>query len=714
MKRITYILMSVVVVISLFSCRKETIDEPGYGYLYASLEKDMDEVLVFKSTPKDLDMTFALDVFSSQGTLAGHVDDYRQLAESPMTLPAGNFEYTAVAYSGTDGAAAFDAPFYSGSKNFKIQKDGVTNINIDCSLANVKVTVEFSEDIKKNFSTYQLTVTNGLGTLVYDNTAEPSTIDKEGYFSVTDTLSWTLRLVNNDGLSSEIKDSYTDVKAKQHYNLSFSLEQEEDFGGGAFTVILNDSMNEKEYDVVLDFGDETVPEMTADFDFSEPVYVTAGDDTERNITLSSEDGFKSIELTYGSVDVLSKAAGVTYELVEADNDVIAALANEGISVASVSSGAKSVNINIKSFVKNLPIGESDFKVFMVDVNNVYTEVLVKFNVQSQVDVEAVSADVWARFATLQAKWFPSVQPAGISFQYKKTDDAEWTTFEGEVSVDAQSRTYSAEIRGLEAQTEYRYRAVTAEETETKELSFVTEAELTIHNMSLDDWYQPSGSKAWYPNLDLSDENYVWDSANKGTSDLFIGAVTPTTPESADVAVPGEGKKAAKLVSSTALGQFAAGNLYTGKFAKVSGLGAELDWGVPFTSRPLAMTGYYKYIPKPVDKGDHNNMSGKTDIGQIQVLLTDWPQPFHINTSKEQFVDFQNDPNIIAYGSFETDETMDSYRQFTIKLEYRDKTRTPKYIVIVAAASKYGDYFTGGVGSTLYLDEFEFVYDPDSL
>ena len=47
-------------------------------------------------------------------------------------------------------------------------------------------------------------------------------------------------------------------------------------------------------------------------------------------------------------------------------------------------------------------------------------------------------------------------------------------------------------------------------------------------------------------------------------------------------------------------------------------------------------------------------------------------------------------------------------------EYRDRTRTPKYIVIVAAASKYGDYFTGGVGSTLYLDEFSFVYDPAEL
>ncbi len=55
-----------------------------------------------------------------------------------------------------------------------------------------------------------------------------------------------------------------------------------------------------------------------------------------------------------------------------------------------------------------------------------------------------------------------------------------------------------------------------------------------------------------------------------------------------------------------------------------------------------------------------------------------------------------------------------YQEFTINVDYRNRTKTPTHIVIVAAASKYGDYFTGGVGSTLYLDEFEFVYDPEQL
>lgn len=35
---------------------------------------------------------------------------------------------------------------------------------------------------------------------------------------------------------------------------------------------------------------------------------------------------------------------------------------------------------------------------------------------------------------------------------------------------------------------------------------------------------------------------------------------------------------------------------------------------------------------------------------------------------------------------------------------------PNILSLVATASKYGDYFTGGEGSTLYLDEMELTYD----
>ena len=55
-----------------------------------------------------------------------------------------------------------------------------------------------------------------------------------------------------------------------------------------------------------------------------------------------------------------------------------------------------------------------------------------------------------------------------------------------------------------------------------------------------------------------------------------------------------------------------------------------------------------------------------------------------------------------------DHVMEGYEKFSIEIEYRN-SRTPRYLVIVAASSRLGDYFTGGDGSTLYLDEFKFNY-----
>ena len=35
-------------------------------------------------------------------------------------------------------------------------------------------------------------------------------------------------------------------------------------------------------------------------------------------------------------------------------------------------------------------------------------------------------------------------------------------------------------------------------------------------------------------------------------------------------------------------------------------------------------------------------------------------------------------------------------------------------MVISCASRYGNYFTGGVGSLLYVDEFELVYDESTV
>lgn len=324
-----------------------------------------------------------------------------------------------------------------------------------------------------------------------------------------------------------------------------------------------------------------------------------------------------------------------------------------------------------------------------------------------VSVEVTSINAWATHAYVTGLFEGAGDPY---FEYREAGGESWTKV---IGATVEGTGISADFSGLQPATSYEVRVVNGENA-SDAVSFETEAAQQVPNMSFDDWYaaDPSSAKAvWYPYASPADQ--AWDSANPGAA-TFIGS--STVPETTFV-VSG---KAAKMESKYAVIAFAAGNIYTGKFGSIAGVGAELDWGYPFTSRPKALRGWYSYSPKPIDKADASKLAaggmsadallGQPDKCQIQVILTDWDAQFRINTTKGHFVDIENDDHIIAYGKIETDESTDGeYKEFTIDLEYRTKTRRPTYVVISACASYLGDYFTGGVGSTMYVDEFEFVY-----
>ncbi len=303
-----------------------------------------------------------------------------------------------------------------------------------------------------------------------------------------------------------------------------------------------------------------------------------------------------------------------------------------------------------------------------------------------------------------------VPDTDLGFRYRKSGESRWTDVADE-DIEVTGGAMEAYVGGLTPETEYEVQAYSGENV-SESVSLTTGSEVQLHNMSFDDWYQ--NGKIWYPNADAA--HYVWDSANPGSAELGFSPTNPTS----DVAVSGDGKQAAKLETLFAVIKLAAGNLYTGKFGGLVGLsGAHLDWGVEFSERPTALKGWYKYLPEIIGDADgaYAGLKGKLDTCQIQILLADWDAPFTVNTVEGHFVDFDGE-DILAYGKFEpkVSQDMDEYEEFLIPLEYRDLTRTPTYIVITACASKYGDFFIGGVGSTLYVDEFELLYDkvPEDL
>lgn len=336
---------------------------------------------------------------------------------------------------------------------------------------------------------------------------------------------------------------------------------------------------------------------------------------------------------------------------------------------------------------------------------------------TEVTVTTSEADAWAHFAYLYG-----MVPSGAetpAFRYMEAGGSEWLDVPAEdVTVDGMN--VSALLRGLSPGTDYVYKIVSGE-LEGSEVAFTTEEAAQMPNMGFDQWNTTDG--VVYPNADQGD-NYWWDSGNKGAK---LGGKTPTSQEVSFLATDdAENTSAARLETLNAVIAMAGGNVFSGHFGSVQGLGAEVFFGRPFESRPLTLSGYYSYSPVTINNVnppdgvelpfDASAIAGQSDRCHIFVYVTAWDGPYRVNTTEHRYLDV-NDPDVLGYGEL-IDEvgTGGEYKPFTINIKYREDKRNvkPTYCAVVAVASQYADYFTGGIGSLMYVDEFSFGYDGDVI
>lgn len=696
---------------ALVSCNKDGGESTGY----LKLSIDKDESLVVVGTKADPDPVFKVTVLDAAGEEVASYDNHNDLVASPLKLNAG--KYTVVGSTGEDGGhAAFGKPVYRGMDQVEVVKGMTTTAQVVCKLTQVKVTVKCDAQVQQAFPQIIVTVTNhtdftdSARNLVYsrtDGVAEDGTIGGEGYFQCTGTLNYTVRLVNEDGEISdgELVGSFRDVKPQEHYILNLSMT-EDDLGSAIRPgVNVDTSTNDKEINVGVIVNKKAKPVFAGNgFNLDNLVYVTLGSTHSWQVNVTARAGIKYLVASHSSTLFLGKGIPFVFDVVSADNSVKSAVNSAGLVWSGVAAGTKqTMTLDFTSLMATLPVGEYEFSFIAYDKQDQQVEQKFKFAVIPSVEVSATGVDPWGRHAFVSGMFNTATKPSGMGFEYKKEGQSTWIRVVDGLTVEGKS--YSAKLAGLAPRTKYLFRAVSDKDV-SNEISFVTLGADQIPNMSFDAWYKDG--KTWYPNASSSD--FWWDSGNKGANTL--SEVNPTQP-STNVAVSGNGKQAAMLKSSTAAGQFAAGSLFLGQFVKatLSPIGASLNWGRPYACKPLSLKGYYNYAPKIIDKSKspHNDKQGTMDICQVYVILADWPSgKFEVSTGDSKFVDIANDPYIIGYGSMESNVATNGWKPFEFKIDYRNN-RIPTTCVIVCSSSKYGDYFTGGVGSTLLIDEFEFVF-----
>ncbi|MFI3302040.1 MAG: PCMD domain-containing protein [Rikenellaceae bacterium] len=309
------------------------------------------------------------------------------------------------------------------------------------------------------------------------------------------------------------------------------------------------------------------------------------------------------------------------------------------------------------------------------------------------------------------------------YRYRKFGDTTWST----LTVTPQSGYFSAEITGLTPETTYELQSYIGD-ISSPIVTRTTESTPQIANSDFEEW----GTKSWVVPY-LSTETYpVWDTGNQGSS---LGGAT-LTASSTDTRPGSEGNYSACLTAQKVLVKFAAGNIFTGTFTDTYNTDGLIAFGFPFTQRPVALRGWYRYTCGAIDMMDTSRLPesisaditlGTTpDIGTIYVALGTWT-PTSYTTPKDTYAANSKNPkyvftldqttffkptddDVVAYGSLQKSETVGEWTQFEIPIDYYDKQTLPTHIMIVASTSLYGDYFTGSTTSQMWLDDLELVYE----
>lgn len=687
---------------ALLGACKEDDMTLGEGSVQLRVSVSDDVTVVSRAVDSGIYATMQTRIYSSKG-LIRYYD-----AETPMppTLNLASGAYHAFVLAGDSVPAAFNKPYYTGSTDFTVRGGETTSANVTCTVANTLATVAFDPSLDEVVSNYKVKIFTTSGELYFT----PATVDSVGYF-LFDTrdrsLGWTFEGKKTDGNSYTQSGIVEDVARATKYAFTFNFDPESAATGGTFLdVKVNESTVDSTHNVII----TQRPQIVGDkFNLGDPIYYETNSGSETALWINAATELKRAWISCDKLTALGFPTD-SVDLLGTDEALIAEFQSRGISCQHTYQQEKDLS-NAKitladGFVKSLPSDEYTFTIKALDAAGKDNTATLSIVVSDAIVVteEPERASIWARRATLLGTLVKATSEP-LSFQYRQTGTDSWTSVPATLS----GSTLSAEVTGLTPGTTYEYQAVAGAQASVKTATFTTESATALPNSSFENWQTLSSSAMV---LYSPGEEMFWDSGNHGSATLNKNVTTP------DETYKHSGRYSVKLQSQfvgvLGIGKFAAGNLFVGQYLRTDGTDGVLSFGRPFTSRPTKLKGYIKYNPGTVDYSSTSELAkGATDIGSIYIAIGDWSEPIEIRTKDKKLFD-KNDEKIIAYGEWDltsaTQGADGGLLEFEIPLDYRSLDRIPSYLVLVASASKYGDYFTGSSGSTMWIDDLELIYE----
>lgn len=730
MKKIkSFISVLCCIIFTLSSCKNDVVLSETEGSLKLSVGvSDKVEVVSRTLSGEDqsiLEQNCKIRIYNEKAL----VRKYQGLENVPSEIALLSGDYSVRVTAGDSVAASFEKRFFEGKKDFSIVKGEISTVEVNCGIANTVIAITWDESLKEVFDgDCQVTITSATGELVYSS-ANP---EAKGYFSLPEDnrkLTCKFKATALTGEPYEKSMELSDLKASTLYNLKYSYTavSQDPTGGASIQIKVDEtSLEEEEHVIVIKQrpvivckdGEETV------YNLEQPVYleINAQQDFYFQVSTSSSlssliirnerftewgciaNQFDMLKLEGNEENMKNFGISVTDSKVSLNGDVWTFLFAKKL-IAEMTASEGSVTTTIEATDAN---GKNRVVIWNIIASNA-----------TVVTGETIPYEVWTSKATLHGT-VTGTLASTPKFRYRAKNTAEWSI----VEADLVENSFSKEITGLTPGTTYEYQAMDGEQASAVTCEFTTETAFQPDNASFEYtqvlkvstllgskdclFFYKEGSEMW------------WDTGNTGSATAGRNITTQ------DSSIKNSGEYSVKLASANLMNTFAAGNLFSGKFLGTEDLTKGiLGWGRPCTSRPKALKVWVRYMPGPVDFPGYLE-EGSTDNGIIYVAVGEWKSsdskygaewPVVVRTKGPTLFD-PNDSGTIAYGEhiFTENfgaETETSMKEITIPLNYEDYggyDRKPKSIIIVAAASRYGDYYQGSSTSKMWLDDMELIYE----
>lgn len=160
---------------------------------------------------------------------------------SPIKINAGSYRF--VASYGQNTFPIWDTPYYEGSEEFTIAANENKNISLNCTLAAVKVQINFDESFDTHYSYYGVevrTVEDETKFLIF----EPETEGRSAYFAAG-KMNIRFRLISKaDGKTYFFSANPIDVQLRESYTFNMSAKVNQ--GVGSIIINTDESTNDKE------------------------------------------------------------------------------------------------------------------------------------------------------------------------------------------------------------------------------------------------------------------------------------------------------------------------------------------------------------------------------------------------------------------------------------------------------------------------------------